>query len=387
MTMRRGRRCRSLAVAVAVGLALPAGAPGAAQSVSAAPNHVDKVMSSVSADSATDAWAVGDVHGRPSGWHWDGASWVETPISASPRVGVVDVLSLAPHNAFGVGSWLDRDGLHHALITHWNGEAWARMSRPHIGSGCDFTSWLSAVGGTSGRDVWAVGHSGDCNSKSLILHWNGTRWRHLTSPYGHYCIYGACTLRAVSADRVDDAWAVGGALVAHWNGRSWQRAPLPEPRRDTNLFFLTGVTALSPRNVWAVGRVYVQRRPNVLHDLILHWNGTQWSRVHSPEPGPMWNELADVDAVSARDVWAVGTYHDATKTPKHRSLIIHWNGTAWSRVASPQPGRASDVISVSALSGSNAWVVGSYVADETTGLLRCLVLHWNGQRWTRMPSP
>ena len=41
--------------------------------------------------------------------------------------------------------------------------------------------------------------------------------------------------------------------------------------------------------------------------LILHWNGTAWKVVKSPNAvTDSFNDLFDVDATSANNVWAVG---------------------------------------------------------------------------------
>jgi hypothetical protein len=61
--------------------------------------------------------------------------------------------------------------------------------------------------------------------------------------------------------------------------------------------------------------------------LILGWNGTAWSQVSSPSPGPASNVLTGVSADSATDAWAVGSY--LSKSVRD-TLILHWNGTAWS---------------------------------------------------------
>jgi hypothetical protein len=46
--------------------------------------------------------------------------------------------------------------------------------------------------------------------------------------------------------------------------------------------------------------------------LILHWNGTAWSKVPSPSPGPKGNFLTSVSAVSPTDAWAVGYSRNST---------------------------------------------------------------------------
>jgi hypothetical protein len=88
---------------------------------------------------------------------------------------------------------------------------------------------------------------------------------------------------------------------------------------------LGGVSATSPTDAWAVG----DQCPtcNNSTTLILHWNGTRWSLVPSPNPGPKLNVLNAVAAVSPAYAWAVGSYGNSACTTA-ATVILHWNGTA-----------------------------------------------------------
>src|SRR5262245_38311142 len=61
-------------------------------------------------------------------------------------------------------------------------------------------------------------------------------------------------LNAVAATSARDAWAVGvaggGDLIVHWNGTAWK--PVPSPDRAGSALF--GVSAVSARCAWAVGQ-------------------------------------------------------------------------------------------------------------------------------------
>jgi hypothetical protein len=63
----------------------------------------------------------------------------------------------------------------------------------------------------------------------------------------------------------------------------------------------------------------------------------------------------------------------ATRTG-FKTLIVHWNGTAWTRQPSPTPGPLSQLFGVAATSTGNAWAAG---ADENGSILQ----HWNGTTW------
>ena len=187
-----------------------------------------------------------------------------------------------------------------------------------------------------------------------------------------------------------DGWAVGRrctgrcqdqyTLIEHWNGRRWSRVPSPNV---TRFQYLEAVQAVSARDAWAVG-LYLTRRNEVIRTLIEHWNGRRWSRVASPNPstGPAaFSLLNGLTAVSARDVWAAGFYFRGDTDI--RPLLLHWNGVRWAVVPSPHRSGTSVLTSVTATSADNAWAVGSY-GDSATG---ALLMHWNGIRWSLVPRP
>src|SRR5438045_9623651 len=61
----------------------------------------------------------------------------------------------------------------------------------------------------------------------------------------------------------------------------------------------------------------------------------QWSVVPSPN-GSSSSNLSGVAAVSANDIWAVGS--SGNQMSGAQTLIEDWNGTSWSVVTSPNPG-------------------------------------------------
>ncbi len=122
---------------------------------------------------------------------------------------------------------------------------------------------------------------------------------------------------------------------------------------------MNAVAAVSAKNVWAVGCSGGCNGPD---SLILHWNGKRWSKVASPDPGAGLDELTGVSAVSARNVWAVGyacTIAHCGVGNVYRTLVVHWNGKDWSQAASANPGSSfNDVRAVSAVSARDIWAVG-----------------------------
>ncbi|MBV9382398.1 MAG: hypothetical protein JO242_17240, partial [Streptosporangiaceae bacterium] len=112
--------------------------------------------------------------------------------------------------------------------------------------------------------------------------------------------------------------------------------------------------------------------------LIVHWNGRAWSQVASSNPGSKADVLNGVQGIAASNVWAVGLYENGLFG---LSLALHWNGHGWTKVATPNPTGSSELLGVDATSAANAWAVG----DDGKG--ESVTLRWNGRTWTRVPSP
>jgi hypothetical protein len=149
---------------------------------------------------------------------------------------------------------------------------------------------------------------------------------------------------------------------------------------------LSGVAAISDTDVWAVGDFNSTDDNVINHTLAEHWNGTAWSIVPSPNVGTMGSSLSAVSAASSKDVWAVGTVQTDDSANGNRTLIEHWNGSAWSVVPSPNPSSRSDNLTgVAAISATNAWAVGWYENDEQSALLP-IISHWDGTSWSLAPS-
>lgn len=84
-------------------------------------------------------------------------------------------------------------------------------------------------------------------------------------------------------------------------------------------------------------------------------------------------ELRDVDALSATNAWAVGIYFRRPGT-----LIMHWDGRAWRRVATPAD-LSGSLVSIAGHSPDDLWAVGTW--DNTPLHSKPLIMHWNGKRW------
>jgi hypothetical protein len=291
------------------------------------PSTVQGQLDGVAAVTPTDVWAVG-VGGGKTGlagamiMHYDGKHW-SVVLQHTKTSYLYALAAVSTHDIWAVGS--DENGS--ALLLHWNGVRWRAVPSP-TGPGTD----LLGVAAVSSKDVWAVGN------QATITHWNGKVWRQFPfppggNPKGLPTGGGAVdvVLKALAVVSAHDIWAVGnydagccragsGPVALHWNGTTWRRIPIPGIPNSvvTNVagLLLTGVAAVSTRDVWAVSV-----------DGAEHWDGTHWHIV----PLPKGAAATAMAALSTRDIWAVGPAFGSGYT----TMIAHWDGAHWSIVPSP----------------------------------------------------
>lgn len=103
-------------------------------------------------------------------------------------------------------------------------------------------------------------------------------------------------------------------LILRWKGTSWKRAPVPNPGAHGGDSWLYGVTAGSAKSVWAAGTYFVGANQRTL---VEHWNGTRWKRIASTNPaGPGSSDvLQGIGGTSCSDIWAVGYSFNAVSNP------------------------------------------------------------------------
>jgi hypothetical protein len=318
-------------------------------------------------------------------------------IDATPHIrGGTQLLSgvaaVAPDDVWAVG-WGEAAGLGvFGLAEHWDGTAWSRVSVPPGDPG----TWvlLSDVAALATDDVWAVGSTHDTStgaSAALAMHWDGSAWSiDPTSPtWGN--LSGVAVIPGT-----DSVWAVGErgigssrSLIARRSPQGWKafRAPSPGSVRNE----LTQVSASGDGDAWATGG---STDASGVHALTLRWDGASWTVAPDPGAGGIVAAIGPNDALSAGDDfdrWDGATWSDLgptggfpygiTSTPTdgwtagfqgpqdfYSTYTAHWDGSAWSVVASPNvPGQqASLLYDVTALPGSSsAWAVGtSYYRND-----------------------
>ncbi len=219
------------------------------------PGPDGSILQGVAATSASNAWAVGETGGEKTViLRWNGTAWKQVPSPSPGPQGdfLYGVTATSATSAWAVGT-AHTGAVTSTLILHWNGKTWKRVASPSPGPE---GSTLYGVSASSPTSAWAVGYSAVYSEgwKSLIEHWNGKTWKQVPSPDPVTVSSSKLTwniLQSVSAVSAGSAWAVGYSEVAltgskdmilRWNGTAWKQVSSPNPFCSTcdSLFGVTG---------------------------------------------------------------------------------------------------------------------------------------------------
>ncbi len=229
-------------------------------------------LSAVAAAGSSSAWAVGTSGSTGSPIHtmilrWDGGRWEHT---SSPSPGargnhLLGVWASESASAWAVGNY--QSTIIQPLIVKWDGAAWVQEDLPAVAA----TGSLAGISGTSGSDVWAVGHRATAGSvRPLILHFDGTGWAEVATP----SLPGG-ELVAVKARTASDVWAVGHLndsghnrpLILRWDGTQWLRFPTGPAEYGV----LHDVVPAADGQFFVTGHAGADSLP-----LAARWTGSSW---------------------------------------------------------------------------------------------------------------
>jgi uncharacterized protein YjdB len=278
---------------------------------SAAASGTTNRLNSVFMESASSGFAVGD---NGTALRWNGASWSASSTGSTQSLNSVWA---SGGTAFAVGT--------NGEVLRFASGSWARQTVPTGES-------LTGVSGMSSTSVVAVGTFG------TVLSLSGGVWTTVNSNGISADLYA---VSAVSPSDTRLYIASDDGLLLLNNG-SLTRVTTPYTPR----MFSVSVDAAG--QVWAGGqRGSVQRLVN-----------SSWETIGLAP------DLIDAWTTSATNAWAVGEF----------GFIYRWNGTAWTRQATPTTATLNAVWGASA---SEAFAGG----DGGT------MLRFNGSSWTTMSFP
>lgn len=338
-------------------------------------------------DAAGGIWVVGSAPSaeEPAAhlnfvarWTGDGWDLPSAPQPAPPDrdQSLAGVAALGPDDAVAVG-FVDTtdDEVFQPLSLRWDGAGWAVLEAPTFPAGGFFNA-----AARTGDAAWAVGQAklGDPAApieSAFAARLTTFGWQTLVlppfaaadpQPEARY------RLGAIGGTASDDVW-VGGtlirpgapgqpawndAVVARWDGTTWTwfdlRPLLPAPATGSTI---TDIAAIAADDVWAVGRDFDVDAGRTVA-LLLHWDGTDWSRVEAPAE-PVNVTLEAVVARASDDVYAAGTrfaFADGTS-----AWLLHFDGDGWTRLEDVQVVEGSEVLAAATAADGSLWLAG--VAD------------------------
>jgi hypothetical protein len=257
------------------------------------------------------------------------------------------------------------------VIRHWDGKAWRGVTPPRAYINSPLDQGVLAVAATSAANAWVLaGRGAESVDYTDALHWTGNRW---AAP-----VRLGAAIQAAVAPSATQLWAFGEpptnapGYFAHFNGRTWTHGSFP--------FNGTAAAARSASDVWVGG--------NGARGLgIEHWNGHQWRATALPKLGLTGNDLSFANVqgfadIGPRDVWAdISTLNNSGTNPPG-TILLHWNGKAWSRVKFPYIGSATASVGYDGHGG--IWLV---TWNGTGAHLTLWFDHYSGGRWTRVKVP
>ena len=287
--------------------------------------------------------------------------------------------------SWAVGNAGSAENANRTLTERFDGSGWSVVPSPNQVTGNNSLNGVSMIPGAG----WAVGYSQAGTYQPLALQWDGAQWS-LAPPAA---LTGNALFTSVDTLADGSAWAVGyqtaaggtrQTLIEQASGGTWTPVPSPNDGTATTDNSLTAVGGTQATGLWAVGW---RESPGGLQPLVLRYDTAQpsptWVSVTGaggvPAPGQIDTVLTGVDVVSASDVWAVGYYFDGSVD---HPLALHWDGTSWSN--SPIPG-AGLLRKVKAIAPDNVWATGTYY-NASAQHDQSLVVHFDGTAWTTVVS-
>ena len=185
----------------------------------------------------------------------------------------------------------------------------------------------------------------------------------LTEPANN--TYTSDILTGVSAVSPTDVWVVGNhpssrsdyqPVVRHFDGVEWTRVGTFALRGTTA--YPTSVQALSDHDVWVALSSFGSGPSRVAH-----WDGARWTLTTLPSGSAIYHLWVGSDS----DVWAVG----------EGSTVEHFDGVSWATVQTPAPAGA-ELFGVSGSGSDDVWFAGRYTGQQNYTMV---LMHWNGHSW------
>lgn len=175
----------------------------------------------------------------------------------------------------------------------------------------------------------------------------------------------------------------------------WGVVAVPNPGQTSHAI-LRAVHAIASDDVWAVGEYTSTLNGSlVMLSMAMHWDGSAWTHVVTPNPSACPEctsvEFDAVNATSSTDVWAAGSKRVVGLDGflGWHLYVARFNGTAWTVMNTPLTGGGSGsyVQDIEIISPNDIWFFGDWMSPSTNESYRALAMHWNGSTFTVTPTP
>jgi len=249
---------------------------------------------------------------------------------------------------------------------------------------------LLGIAAAGPNEAFAVGYSGsDAVRSTLVVHIVNGQAHIMPTPNNSG--FAINELYAVWSMGPNNVWAVGrllnpsslltATLIMHFDGTSWTIVPSPNP--DTGSNELLAITGTSSTNIYAGGFHSSSAGNAVAQNLLLHFNGNGWSVVTNfPNlaGSGVNNEIKGLSASASNNVWAVG-FTGNTHT-NYEPFAFRFDGNSWTmtKIVPHSSGAVGSFFSsVAANSPNDVWAVGQSNADSVLSNIQ----HFNGTSWSQ----
>lgn len=251
-----------------------------------------------------DVWAVGFAYGGARAMHWDGSRLIQIDLAQGlPGSHLLGLTALGSARIWAVGTTPGPDGYDMTLIEHRDGSAWRVDPRPETAG---YSAGLRDVDGLGPNSLWAVGWTvgSDKVYRPLVERRVGDRWVIVPTPR----LADDATLSGVAVAGPNDVWAVGWSwnddgstsLVLHWNGSRWRVLHITGPT-DSMAHLMTVATA--GRDIVTAGQA--PDADGVLQPVAFRLHGTVWTS-HAVAAGSDGGGFQGITAVDGVGMIAVG---------------------------------------------------------------------------------
>jgi hypothetical protein len=293
--------------------------------------------------------------------------------------------------------WLAAIALAAAAVTGGAGAAQATQAAAapgwRITTAYPEDSQVGAIAAASANNAWTVegctrpchtGHDG-----TTLRHWNGKQWQIISQLPAHEAGPYALGLLEIAPGAKSTPWAIytysdyvsSHQLHTQTAVAHWTGKSWSAPALLAKNAFIQASVAPSSSAVWAFG-ANAAGKPYAVR-----YNGKSWSQA----PAPSINVIS-ASAASPADIWVIGTKPGAAKSAWPMA-VSHWNGTKWTTSVLPSVPVAGKTegqpLSIVASSADDAWALGyrqgpggSIVPNE--GMV---LYHWNGAKWSPVTFP